>query len=89
VTLIKCGGLGEKGFRVGFFFLEQGGSLVLYAAGTVALNSHCALSRAAVISTLTCVDFRFLSFTVQCGNGTCKPVTQITTHTSFGRASSD
>lgn len=60
-----------------FFFLEQSGSLS-YTQGTVALNSRCALLRAAVISMLTCVDFCFLPFLVQHGNGTCKPVTQNT-----------
>lgn len=44
---------------------------------------------AAVLATLSGVDFCFLSLIAQSGNGTCKPLTQITTHTSFGRASSD
>lgn len=59
VALIKWGALGgKKGF---FFCLLAAGSLVSYTPGTMALNSCCALSKAAVIFTLMCVDGFLLS----------------------------
>lgn len=54
---VGCFG-GKKGV---FFCLLAAGSLVSYTPGTMALNSCCALSKAAVIFTLMCVDGFLLS----------------------------
>lgn len=52
---------GEKRVCFFFFCLLAAGSLVSYTPGTVALNSCCALLKAAVIFTLMCVDGFLLS----------------------------